>query len=200
MGCCASKSETSAPANHVSSTNFAPASTTAPVRNSTSSPPAMSNSMASPSTSFAQPAATNHTNSSTSRLPLPPVPGTAPAPAPVVDENLFIALYDYAARAADDLSFKKGEHLRVLNQSDGDWWQAEHTATMKKGFIPSNYVAKVQSIQAEEFVFTKCLSQLQLVSWSDQAARCGKIVVIRVSLNLFYMFSFLCEFFNVICR
>lgn len=152
MGCRASKQETSPPANNVTTSNFAPANNVAPIRNSTAAPvqqaiPA--------TTSFSQaaPAATL-TTSSTSRLPLPPVPGAA-APAPVVDENLFVALYDYAARAADDLSFKKGEHLRVLNQSDGDWWQAEHVVTMKKGFIPSNYVAKVQSIQAEEFVLSQ---------------------------------------------
>ena len=65
-------------------------------------------------------------------------------------DNVYIALYDYNARAEDDLNFKKGDQLLITNQSDGDWWQAQLVGTTKKGFIPSNYVAKTQSIQAEE--------------------------------------------------
>ena len=81
--------------------------------------------------------------------PLPPVPEPPTSQASNSDENMYVALYDYTARAEDDLTFKKGDQLRVLNQSDGDWWQAQ-LLTGRKGFIPSNYVAKVQSIQAEE--------------------------------------------------
>nr|BAF02920.1 protein tyrosine kinase src [Monosiga ovata] len=84
--------------------------------------------------------------------PLPPPP--IPQPAPVVsgnEDNLYLALYDYAARAEDDLTFKKGDKLLVLNQSDGDWWQAQLVSSGQKGFIPSNYVAKMQSIQAEDW-------------------------------------------------
>ena len=81
-------------------------------------------------------------------VPLPPVP-TSPS-FPVDQDNLYVALYDYNARAEDDLTFRKGDHLIVTNQSDGDWWQAQINGTSKRGFIPSNYVAKVQSIQAEE--------------------------------------------------
>jgi hypothetical protein len=84
------------------------------------------------------------------RSPLPPVPSNDSSPPAMSDDNMHIALYDYTARAEDDLTFKKGDHLRVLNQSDGDWWQAQLVSSGRKGFIPSNYVAKVQSIQAEE--------------------------------------------------
>ena len=101
-------------------------------------------------------------------MPLPPPPSAGPAQS---EENLFLALYDYNARAADDLNFKKGDQMRVLNQTDGDWWQAQHSVTGKKGFIPSNYVAKVQTIQAEEYVFT-CACSRQVVSWTNQADGC----------------------------
>ncbi len=84
----------------------------------------------------------------------------------------YVALYDYNARAEDDLTFKKGDHLHVLNQSDGDWWQAELIGTGKKGFIPSNYVAKVQSIQAEEYVRVFAALMCQLVPWKDQKNGC----------------------------
>ena len=47
------------------------------------------------------------------------------------------------------MTFQKGEKLKIINQQDGDWWQAQN-AQGKVGYIPSNYVAKSQSIQAEE--------------------------------------------------
>lgn len=93
------------------------------------------------------------TASSTSgrALPAPPPP---PPPAPVIDErNLFQALYDYDKRTEDDLSFKKGDKLLVINNSDGDWWEAQLVGggANDKGFIPSNYVAPVTSIEAEDW-------------------------------------------------
>lgn len=75
------------------------------------------------------------------------------AAAAVDERDLYIALYDYDARTKDDLSFHKGDKLRILNQSDGDWWQAELVGTSNRGYIPSNYVAPCQSIEAEECVW-----------------------------------------------
>lgn len=63
--------------------------------------------------------------------------------------KLFVALYDYDARTDEDLSFKKGEHLEILNDTQGDWWFARSKATKLEGYIPSNYVAKLKSIEAE---------------------------------------------------
>ncbi len=63
--------------------------------------------------------------------------------------KMFVALYDYDARTDEDLSFKKGEHLEILNDTQGDWWFARSRATKLEGYIPSNYVAKLKSIEAE---------------------------------------------------
>ncbi|CAG5942615.1 unnamed protein product [Menidia menidia] len=38
---------------------------------------------------------------------------------------------------------------------EGDWWEARSLDTGKSGYIPSNYVAPVDSIQAEEWYFGK---------------------------------------------
>uniref|UniRef100_A0A6I8RIV6 Tyrosine-protein kinase n=2 Tax=Anura TaxID=8342 RepID=A0A6I8RIV6_XENTR len=69
--------------------------------------------------------------------------------------TLFVALYDYEARTEDDLSFQKGEKFQILNSSEGDWWEARSLTTGGTGYIPSNYVAPVDSIQAEEWYFGK---------------------------------------------
>lgn len=63
--------------------------------------------------------------------------------------KIFVALYDYDARTDEDLSFRKGEHLEILNDTQGDWWFARSKATKQDGYIPSNYVAKLKSIEAE---------------------------------------------------
>ncbi|XP_073677366.1 tyrosine-protein kinase Fgr isoform X1 [Garra rufa] len=77
-------------------------------------------------------------------------------PAPITGGvTLFIALYDYDARTEDDLSFQKGEKFHIINNTEGDWWEARSLDTGKSGYIPSNYVAPVDSIQAEEWYFGK---------------------------------------------
>lgn len=67
----------------------------------------------------------------------------------------FIALYDYEARTEDDLSFKKGDKFHIINNSEGDWWEARSLRSGKTGYVPSNYVAPTDSIQAEEWYFGK---------------------------------------------
>ena len=71
----------------------------------------------------------------------------------------FIALFDYDERISGDLSFRKGEHLEILNNQDDDWWQARSLLTGREGYIPSNYVttnktipAENKTLQAEELV------------------------------------------------
>lgn len=69
--------------------------------------------------------------------------------------KIFVALYDYDARTDEDLSFKKGEHLEILNDTQGDWWFAKSKTSKSEGYIPSNYVAKLKSIEAEPWYFGK---------------------------------------------
>ncbi|XP_034974572.1 tyrosine-protein kinase Fgr isoform X2 [Zootoca vivipara] len=81
-----------------------------------------------------------------------PMPGAGIAGGGV---TLFVALYDYEARTEDDLTFKKGEKFHIINNMEGDWWEARSLNTGATGYIPSNYVAPVDSIQAEEWYFGK---------------------------------------------
>ena len=62
--------------------------------------------------------------------------------------KLYVALFDYDARTSEDLSFKKGEELEVESDT-GDWWLARSRTTNREGYIPCNYVAKVQSLESE---------------------------------------------------
>ncbi|CAG9854909.1 unnamed protein product [Phyllotreta striolata] len=92
----------------------------------------------------------------TNPIPTPPsevarAPVVNPAEPEQTSARIFVALYDYDARTDEDLSFRKGEHLEILNDTQGDWWLARSKRTRQEGYIPSNYVAKLKSIEAEPF-------------------------------------------------
>lgn len=115
-----------------------------------------------PNSAFGQPALTNYNNFQTPGMsPVASVfGGVQPSSRPVhtpasTGVMLFVALYDYEARTEDDLNFSKGERFQIINNSEGDWWEAHSLSTGRTGYIPSNYVAPVNSIQAEEWYFGK---------------------------------------------
>lgn len=94
--------------------------------------------------------------SKTEEKPLPPLPG----------QNLagicnFVALFDYDARTEDDLSLRAGDKLEVLSVSHEGWWYAKlllpegSVCPGRKltGYIPANYIAADQSIEAEPWFF-----------------------------------------------
>uniref|UniRef100_A0AAY4E200 Tyrosine-protein kinase n=1 Tax=Denticeps clupeoides TaxID=299321 RepID=A0AAY4E200_9TELE len=66
-------------------------------------------------------------------------------------DNIAIALYDYEGMHEGDLGFKKGDKLKILEES-GEWWKAKSLASGKEGYIPSNYVAK-DTLETEEWFF-----------------------------------------------
>eukprot|EP00041_Stephanoeca_diplocostata_P029904 m.892053 g.892053 ORF g.892053 m.892053 type:complete len:1350 (+) comp23654_c0_seq5:324-4373(+) len=56
------------------------------------------------------------------------------------------ALYDYTARAAEELSFLAGDVLSVFEKLDSNWWRGELKG--ERGFIAAAYVAPVESDRA----------------------------------------------------
>nr|XP_046228936.1 tyrosine-protein kinase SRK2 [Scatophagus argus] len=77
-------------------------------------------------------------------------------------EVYYIAQYDYSARTENDLSFNAGDTLEALDKSFGDWWLARAVtgvSATKRGYIPSNYVAPVESIDAEPWYFPETKRQ-----------------------------------------
>ena len=58
---------------------------------------------------------------------------------------LFIAKYDFSSTDDEDLSFKKGDLLYVINRDKDDWWYARAKHTGQEGYIPINYVTKLRA-------------------------------------------------------
>ncbi|XP_037541068.1 tyrosine-protein kinase Blk [Nematolebias whitei] len=70
----------------------------------------------------------------------------------VNDENVFVAQHNFKATNETDLSFKKGENLKVLKES-GEWWLAKSLITGQEGLIPSNYVVRADTLEEEKWFF-----------------------------------------------
>ncbi|XP_011542129.1 tyrosine-protein kinase Blk isoform X3 [Homo sapiens] len=51
-----------------------------------------------------------------------------------------------------DLQMLKGEKLQVL-KGTGDWWLARSLVTGREGYVPSNFVARVESLEMERWFF-----------------------------------------------
>ena len=65
-------------------------------------------------------------------------------PDPIAAYPLFIAKYDFSSESDEDLSFKKGDLLYIINPDEGDWWYAKAKHTGREGYIPQNYVTKLR--------------------------------------------------------
>ena len=71
--------------------------------------------------------------------------GTVASPQKV----MHVGKFDYQAEYDDQLSFAKGD-IMSIESKDGDWWYAHLMDSDQEGFIPSNYVAEHNSLEAEE--------------------------------------------------
>lgn len=73
-----------------------------------------------------------------------------PSPSPNV--NIFCALWAYDARTPEDLTIAKGDKLEIIDRTDADWWRARNVATQAEGYVPSNYIAPIDSLESQEYV------------------------------------------------
>ncbi|XP_054431903.1 tyrosine-protein kinase Blk [Pteronotus mesoamericanus] len=71
---------------------------------------------------------------------------------PDQEEHFVVALYDYMAVNDRDLQVLKGEKLQILKES-GDWWLAKSLITGREGYVPSNFVARVETLEVEKWFF-----------------------------------------------
>ena len=60
----------------------------------------------------------------------------------------YVALFDYDARTNDDLTIRKSDFLEIIYRKNAAWWKAKNE-NGQEGWIPSNYVAKRDSLESE---------------------------------------------------
>jgi len=63
-----------------------------------------------------------------------------PPPKPKLTQDFAKALFEYTATDSEELSFKEGDVLYIVekNTVDGEWWKARLRG--RDGFVPSNYL------------------------------------------------------------
>jgi len=69
---------------------------------------------------------------------------TSPCHSPksrMVAPNVFVVLFNYKPRHADELEIKAGYKLSVIDATDKDWWRGNFMGSI--GVFPSNYVTKL---------------------------------------------------------
>ncbi|XP_026943747.1 tyrosine-protein kinase Blk isoform X2 [Sagmatias obliquidens] len=79
----------------------------------------------------------------------PPPPDTRH---PDQEEHFVVALYDYKAVNDRDLQMLKGEKLQILKEA-GDWWLAKSLITGREGYVPSNFVTRIETLEVEKWFF-----------------------------------------------
>lgn len=67
-------------------------------------------------------------------------PGGAPPP-PRLEDEYVRALFDFPGNDEEDLPFRKGDVLRVLEKPEEQWWNAQNSEG-RAGMIPVPYVEK----------------------------------------------------------
>ncbi|XP_048575728.1 growth factor receptor-bound protein 2 [Nematostella vectensis] len=50
------------------------------------------------------------------------------------------ALFDFEAQEEGEVSFKRGDYIEVIDNSDVNWWRGKVLTTGEIGMFPSNYV------------------------------------------------------------
>ncbi|KII68353.1 Intersectin-2 [Thelohanellus kitauei] len=70
-------------------------------------------------------------------------------------EQLYVGLFDFTATTSEELSFKKGDFLKLVAKSEPDWWMISNMAG-QQGLVPSNYIQlKPDADDIQEPVKTK---------------------------------------------
>jgi len=67
--------------------------------------------------------------------PPPPAPSS-----PANDAPIAIAWWDFDSKDESMMSFKEGDKLRVLEQTENGWWKASTLDGKTEGYVPANYI------------------------------------------------------------
>lgn len=93
----------------------------------------------------------NFNNNSSSAAP----PSYAPTPSQVPQQEIAEALYNYNPTGPTDLALYQGQHIKVLEKLNSDWWRGQDLNTQREGIFPSNYVRIISSGPPSNDVMTR---------------------------------------------
>jgi len=59
-------------------------------------------------------------------------------PAPTTDGQYYVAAYDFQPQEEGEIELKRGDRIRMIDQSDSNWWKGEVRGNI--GLFPATYV------------------------------------------------------------
>ncbi|CAF1072616.1 unnamed protein product [Adineta steineri] len=68
----------------------------------------------------------------------PPPPPPSNSSGPSNDGQAYVAAYDFQPQEDGEIELKRGDRIRMLDQSDANWWKGEVRGTI--GLFPATYV------------------------------------------------------------
>jgi len=80
--------------------------------------------------------------------------GISPQNASQVEPRLFVAKYDYVSGTTDELGFKKGDLLYVMDANNGNWWFARAKQSGQEGYVPSNFVVELDTKKCVVLIYS----------------------------------------------
>ncbi|CAH8591084.1 unnamed protein product [Schistosoma bovis] len=67
----------------------------------------------------------------------------------------YVALFDYNARTEEETFLSRRDEVLLLADNDSDWWLVQNLSSGRKGYVPSSFVARKGSVEAEEWFMPK---------------------------------------------
>lgn len=73
-----------------------------------------------------------------------------PLPPNTDRDKVYVAQYLFAAANSDELSLKVNDQVLLLDDSDSVWWKVKQVHGRRTGFVPRNYITKLDPISSLE--------------------------------------------------
>jgi hypothetical protein len=103
-------------------------------------------------------------------------------------------LYSYLAQTSDELTITEGDILQVLEEDPSGWWMAKSARTGLKGYIPSNYVERMDPGDAGK---VEEISEGKAIALYDYSRDCARTFTLRNSPELTFKKDEVIELFRV---
>ncbi|KAH7098307.1 SH3 domain-containing protein [Auriculariales sp. MPI-PUGE-AT-0066] len=71
---------------------------------------------------------------------------------PVLEPLYCRAMYDFNPVTSSELLVRKNDIVEILAKAENGWWDGYNALSQKRGWLPSNFVCKISSEQAERAV------------------------------------------------